>query len=263
MDWMLRRYRGVPGGGGAWPAARAVLALVLALAATAPARALDLRDLFGGPRSYDGRVAEAPPVARYVSQDDDSFVLDRSGPETLLRFDGDDEIWALKSSPAARGDVVYRNDLGQLMLRATRLGGVTVFTRSRPSGVAAALEGPAPALEPRQVNSAPALLQLLANASIRAGHAVHHLVSFEAPNATHRSAPLIADAAGLCAKAIERRAHAGHGALVVARTRLVRLIVGDRVEARLQHGMLEITVDPDRGLAGRPSSRRIERLFGK
>jgi len=260
---MRRRSGGGPRGGGTGPAARAVLALALALAAAAPAQAISLRDLLGAGNAYDGRVSAAPPVARYVSQDDDAFVLDRSGPEALLRFDGDDEIWALKSAPAARGDVIYRNDLGQPMLRATRLGGVTVFTPSRPSGVAAALEGPAPALEARPVTSGPTLLQLLVNASLRAGHAARHLVAFEAPDSNRRSAALIADAANLCAKAIERRARTSRGPGAIARTRAVRLTAGGRVEARLDKGVLEITVDPDQGLAGRPSSRRIERLFGK
>lgn len=258
---MWRRSGGRPKGGGPGLAARVALAMVVAFSAAAPAHAINLRDLFGAAPSYDGRVAAAPPVARYVSQDGDSFVLDRSGPEPLLRFDGDDEIWALRSASAVRGDVVYRNDLGQMMLRATRLGGVTVFTPRRPSGVAAALDGPAPPLEPRPVISGPALLQLLASASLRAGHAARHLVSFEAPDVDRRSAALIADAANLCAKAIEQRARSGRSA--VARTRLVRLKAGDRVDARLSHGVLEVTVDPDRGLAGRPSSRRIARLFGK
>nr|QQZ52104.1 DUF4908 domain-containing protein [Phenylobacterium glaciei] len=45
-------------------------------------------------------------------------------------------------APAApRGDIIYKNDLGEPVLRATRLGGLTLFTPDRPGGTAAALAG--------------------------------------------------------------------------------------------------------------------------
>ena len=43
----------------------------------------------------------------------------------------------LQPQPAPRGDVIYKNDLGEPVLRATRLGGVTVFTDHGPAGSAA------------------------------------------------------------------------------------------------------------------------------
>ena len=86
-----------------------------------------------------------PPAARYQTDEGAVFVLDRSTPRTLLKFENDPEIWVLDRANGPRGDVIYRNDLGEEMLRATRLGGVTVFTMRRPEGSPAAFDGATPA----------------------------------------------------------------------------------------------------------------------
>ncbi|HEY9235610.1 MAG TPA: DUF4908 domain-containing protein, partial [Phenylobacterium sp.] len=102
-----------------------------------------LRDGLFGNRGTDQRRVTAPPVARYVTDDGRGFVLDRSTSRPLLKFDAAYEIYALQAQAAPRGDIIYKNDLGQPVLRATRLGGVILFTSSRPGGSAAALSGQA------------------------------------------------------------------------------------------------------------------------
>jgi hypothetical protein len=62
-----------------------------------------------------------------------------SRPDAEVR--GQPEVWVLLPSPAPRGDVIYKNDLGEPMLRATRLGGFTLFTDDRPNGEAVSLAG--------------------------------------------------------------------------------------------------------------------------
>jgi hypothetical protein len=106
---------------------------------------------------------KAPAVARYVSEDGDGFVLDRTQPKPLLKFDNNPEVWALAPHPGPRGDTIYKNDLGEPVLRATRLGGVTVFTDQRPGGSAAALAGGGPALRLSPLGPQ-ALLERLADA---------------------------------------------------------------------------------------------------
>ena len=76
----------------------------------------------------------------------------------------------LQPQPAPRGDIIYKNDLGQPVLRATRLGGLTVFTQERPSGAPAALVGDSNPLR-LPVLGPEALLQKLAQASARASRA--------------------------------------------------------------------------------------------
>jgi hypothetical protein len=98
----------------------------------------------------DLRGASNPPVARYVAGQGLSFTFDRSDdqPEALLKFDGSGEVWALQPSPGPGGVTIYRNDVGDPVVRVTRLGGVTLYTPRAPEGVPAALLGEAQDLQP-------------------------------------------------------------------------------------------------------------------
>ena len=114
-------------------------------------------------------AAKPPPVGLYRdnADNDPAFVLDRSTVKPLLKFDDDLEIWALQPAPGPRGDVIYRNDVGDPMVRATRLGGMTVFTPKRPDGSAAAFEGASAPLRVPPL-SPQALFRIFYQASIRA-----------------------------------------------------------------------------------------------
>ncbi|MFN3583612.1 MAG: DUF4908 domain-containing protein [Pseudomonadota bacterium] len=210
--------------------------------------------LFGKPAGA-GRQVQAPPVARYVSEDGQIFVLDRTQGRPLLKFEDSPEVWALKAQPAPRGDVIYKNDLGEPMLRATRLGGVTVFTDARPDGAAAALAGDGPPLRLSPL-SPQALLERLAQASLRASRAARRTILFEA-EATPASSALIADAATVTSVAVVRMSRRKDGRTLLAQFRKVLLIEGQRASADIEDQVLKITVAPAQGLAGRPSSERI------
>lgn len=211
--------------------------------------------LFGRPPS-DGRVSAAPPVARYVSEDGDAFVLDRSQGRPFLKFDNSPEVWVLQPQPGPRGDVIYKNDLGEPVVRATRLGGVTVFTDQRPEGSAAALAGGGDPLR-LAVLGPQALLERLAQASARASRAARRLIPFNA-DATPASSAIIADAAIVASEAVVRLARVAEGRAILARIRHVELVEGKKPQAKLgKSGSLQITVAPAQGLAGRPSSERI------
>lgn len=222
-----------------------------AVAAPRPAAAFPtLREgLFGRPSETN------PPVGRYVSEDGETFILDRTHGYALLKFENDPEVWVLQAQPAPRGDVIYKNDLGEPMLRATRLGGLTVFTEGRPGGSAAALDGDSqplrlPTLGPQ------ALLDRLAQASAKASHSARRLIPFDA-EATPESSALMADAAMVASEALVRMARRKepHGAL--SRIKQVRLVEGRRSVVEIRKGVMQITVCPPDGVAGRPSSERI------
>jgi hypothetical protein len=206
----------------------------------------------------DGRDYSAPPVARYISEDGDVFVLDRTGPRPLLKFDGSFEVWALQPSQAPRGDTIYKNDLGEPVLRATRLGGVTLFTDHRPDGEAAALAGPAPALG-LAIMGPQTLLERLKDASGRASHAARRLMPFYA-EASPVSAPLIADAAMVTSEAIVRISKRSDGHKILDRILKVQLLEGPKASVQVTQGALEVTVAPPQGLAGRPSSNLIVKV---
>ena len=50
-----------------------------------------LRDALFGQQLNENRRRTAPPVARFVSENGESFTLDRSSNQPLLRFDGSGE----------------------------------------------------------------------------------------------------------------------------------------------------------------------------
>lgn len=242
----------------------AVLAVVLGLWAGLAQPALagplgSLREGLFGHHASEGRDFAAPPVARYVTEDGDVFTFDRTQPKALLKFDGSFEVWALQPQPAPRGDTIYKNDMGEPVLRATRLGGVTVFTEQRPGGAAAALAGVAQPLK-LAIMGPQVLLDRLAQASARASRAARRLIPFEA-EANPTSAPLIADAAMVTSEAVVRMTKRSDSRKFLDRILKVELVEGARASAQLDSGgVLEVTVAPPQGLAGRPSSDLIVKV---
>lgn len=228
------------------------VALALCGAAAHAGTADRLRDSL-----FRNRAAEAagPPLARYVSEEGRVFVLDRTQPIPMLRFEDSPEVWALTPSPAPRGDVIYKNDLGEPVLRATRLGGYTLFTDERPSGEAVSLAGGGAPLRLTAM-SPQALFERLAQASLRASRAARRTLLFEA-EATPASAALIGDAAVVTSLAIMRLAQRPDGRSLLAQFSRVRFEEGKKPSATLRDGALRIVVAPSQGVAGRPSSDRI------
>jgi hypothetical protein len=245
-------------------------AAVLMAGQTAHAGPFNLGDeLFNG-HALPWQQAKPPPVGLYRDEQDGdpAFVLDRSSTIVLLRFGDSSEIWLLTPQPAPRGDTIYKNDAGETMLRVTRLGGLTLFTDTHPSGSAAALVGDAPRLRPMAVLSSAALLQRLAQASARASHAVQRLVVFEAQDVTPQSAALVADAASVTAEAVIGIARRAEGKRALSRLAKVLLTSGRKAQVALINGVLEVVVAPKPGtplgdIAGRPSSRRVELALGQ
>lgn len=223
-----------------------------------------LRDAFLGHRGSETRKSPAPPVARYVAAETgDAFILDRAAPQPLLKFENSSEIWVLSPQPAPRGDTIYKNELGEPVLRASKLGGMTLFTTERPAGDAAALMGKASSIQPPAVISVNALFQRLVAASARASRAAQHRVAFETvDDATPATSVLVADTATVTAEAFERMARDG-GRNLLARVTRVLLAEGHKPGASLKGGDLTVTYAPGKGLSGRPSSKRIIKIVNK
>ena len=249
-------------------AAGAVLALGLTLPAMAATAVVvappqSLRDALFPPVHPElgqwspGGMPPPPPVARYRLDVGESFVIDRLGrDEALFKFDRGDEVWALKGVTAAHGDVVFKNDMGEPVLRATRWGGVTLFTPATPGGMPAALEGGAVALHAVTSIGPQALLAVLAQSSARAGRAAGRTVLFNAPVVRAEVDWLFADAAQLAADAFVRAAQDGRRTFA-ARFSEVRLSTGRASGVAASGAVVLITIAPERGVAGRPSSLRI------
>jgi hypothetical protein len=228
---------------------------------SAHAQSGSLRDGLFNRGAPDGRQFAAPPTARYLAEGGVGFVFDRSQRRPMLKFDDSPEVWVLQPQPAPRGDVIYKNDQGEPMLRATRLGGVTVFTDRRPGGAAAALAGGTSPLRLAPLGPQ-ALLERLAQASARASRAARRLMPFDA-EATPASSALIADAAIVTSEAMVRMSRQPRSQKALGKVRRVQLVEGKRPAAEMDGDVLMITVSPGQGLAGRPSSHRIRSVAGR
>lgn len=201
------------------------------------------------------------PSGRFQTEGGDVFVLDRTGPKVLLKFQNRDEVWVLEGHPAPRGDTVFKNDVGETVLRASKLGGLTLFTRRTPDGQAVMLTGPAEPLSTRRPLSFVALFRAMVAAGHRATRAAQHPMTVTAVDtATAETAWPIADAAVVVAETFEDLDRSGRRDLL-ARWRRVNLAMGDKADVRIDGDVLVIVLNPKKGVAGRPSSARIARAL--
>ena len=202
----------------------------------------------------DNRPAP-PPVARYVSESGLAFTLDRSTAKPMLRFEGSNEIWVLEPHTGARGDTLYKNDAGRVVLRDTKVGGLILYAPDRREGAAAALSG-----ESRPIRLTPvdpkSLIRRLIGASSVVSKAARRQIPFQAEASTASSA-LIADAALVAADGLVRMSRTPEGQAQLRRVNLVFLTEGPRPGVILRQGVLIVVVTPRLGISGRPSSERI------
>ena len=234
-------------------------ALLCAAAFGAPATAGVTDRIRDGFVKQRGREAKAAPLARYVSEDGRVFTLDRTQPVPMLKFEDSPEVWVLLPSPAPRGDVIYKNDLGEPMLRATRLGGFTLFSDRRPGGEAVSRAAGCGPLRPPFL-SPQALGERMLQASVRSGRAARRSVVFEA-EATPSSASLIADSTVVVTLAFLRIAAKDGGRAILSRVGKVQFTEGRKTAVNFSSGILRIVVAPTQGLAGRPSSDKVEKVL--
>lgn len=233
-------------------AATALLATALPADAQVRANAQSDRDRTARERIFTRNL---PQPGRYVSEGGPAFILDRSGTRILMRFERGTEIWSLRATPAPRGDMIYRNDAGDQVLRVTPDGAMTLFTTSTPRGapVSRAGDGPslaAPTLSPVQ------LWNYIVRQSGRASAALGRLVQVDV-DIEPGSEAVTADALNTAVDAIIRMARSSNLRDEAHRVRRIVITDRGRAGASFHEGTLRIVIDSEAGLAGRPSSARI------
>lgn len=197
-----------------------------------------------------------PPPGRYASEAGQSFMLDRAGSLTLLRFERSTETWALRPSSAPRGDTIYRNDAGEQVLRVTPSGGVTVYTARNPGGSPVSLAGPAVSLEPPTLGPVQ-MFNLMTRRSGLVSEAMGRLVLINLDG--DESEALCIEALIVTTDAVIRIARSPSARPFLERLRSITIIEGPRASVSYARGDLRVVVDPKRGIAGRPSSARVIR----
>ena len=246
------------------PAAMAIAFATAALSVVSPAEA-QVRGNAQAEQSQSLRrqgpiVRARPRTGLYASDSGERFILDLAGSRPLLRFERRDETWILRATPAPRGDVIYRNDAGEQVLRVTPDGGMTVFTPRAPGGSPASFEGPAPSLAPPSLGPVQ-LYQLMMRRSAMLSQAMGRLIEINIDTGPQGEA-LTVEALILSTDAVLRIARSPTARASLDRLRRITIVEGGRSSVSYTNGgELRIVVAPDQGVAGRPSSARVIRAF--
>jgi hypothetical protein len=170
------------------------------------------------------------------------FVLDRSNPrQPLLRFEGENEIWALSVVRGPRGDDILKTDTDETLLRITALGGVTLYGPEGELGAPAAVVSRArPFTSPNGGDGSLAAVQARVIGAARRG--LDRRVIVEAPE--RLPVAFLSDARG------PRR----RGLL---RMRAVRFEQARESFAAFDGALLRVGLAPSLSYAGRPSSKAV------
>ena len=206
-----------------------------------------------------------PIVAHFVSARGAGFVLDESQAEPLLRFDGDDEVFQLTAKSGANGDITFRNDVGEPVLKATQLGGMILFSGAHEDvGDPAAVTGQAAAFAPDRLTLTELWLEM-AKSQLRVSHACNHRIDINAdkdnidegiPNETIIN--LFAESVSVTTGALIQVASQADSRHALDKLHEVDLIEGRPPSAHIENGVLIVKLDPSRGAwGGHPSSKRI------
>ena len=204
---------------------------------------------------YRGRGLPADGL--YASETGERFIFDGRGSRPLFRFERREETWVLRSTPAPRGDVIYRNDAGAQILRVTPDGGLTLYTTRAPNGSPASRVGQAPALELPTLGPI-RLFTLMNQRGSLVSQALGRLIVINLTG--EQSEALMVDALIVTTEAVIRMARTPTFRDRVAGLRSITLVEGSRSAVTFsRNGDLRVVVDPRQGQAGRPSSSSIIR----
>lgn len=246
------------------------LAACAALAAPAPAISAVTPQNVGLSTLLQGaRDASAHTVAHYLADNGPGFVVDMLAPKPLLRFDNSVELWALTDSQGPRGDTIYKNDMGQVMLRVPRIGGMTVYPPRNTKGIAATFDQPAPRLGVSRPYAQAEFDLSTARAASVLKRSLPNLDSFdvvadaEAPKGKAVDwAAFAIDASNLVAETVNRLSQTPANQKMLAKLTAVRINYGATPTVKLNKTELVIELDPLLGIPGRPSSAKIEAALG-
>lgn len=193
-------------------------------------------------------------ASRYATPDGAvRFVLDRSGGRAaLVQFEGDPEVHVLRPTMGAGGDEIFQSENGDVRLRVTSHGGITVYTRTNRTGAAASEEGRAAPLTPEELAFAE-MQSRFRGIQNRARRSIGQPVLFTVP------AQMSPMAAGVVTDAAERAAE-GLAEAPLTNVRRVIIVIGRAPAVALRGDTLLIQVAPQLGYAGRPSSSAIRNV---
>ena len=234
--------------------------------------------LVGKRRMRSSEYGPAGAVERYVlASDDRIFLFEERGATARVRFlcspedkrldcildaaGPSPEIHLLQATRGPRGDVIYKTDEGETLLRIAAYGGATVYWPGEGQGVAASKSFGDDQPLSLVFEDYDAALRRAQGASAHLSAIVGTPIFFDV-SAGRRSigdnAAALSDAVLTAAKGLALVAHDDTGARVIAeRINRVAFLPGAVPGVSLNGSVLEILYVPNQDINGRPSSAKV------
>jgi hypothetical protein len=202
----------------------------------------------------------------YVAGDQITFQIQHTGKIYLLRFGSDPETFVLSSDHTSLGGRMLKYDSGEIAIRVSGWGALTLYTDAQPNGLPAVRTGDAPAMGPSTVSVKD--VQFIAAQEAERLQQLRHLrIAFIVDwSVLETSADLRSTASEAMANAaagIERFVQDRDSRKAIAKhINRVSLATGKGPGLRLEQKTLVVTFNPERGYSGCASSRAIARQLG-
>jgi hypothetical protein len=199
---------------------------------------------------------QSEPSVWYVRADGrGQFIFDRSSQPALLRLEGDDEVYALRRASAAGGGEVWLTDTGRQMLRQSNLGGWTYFPEDNPDGVLVEQVGRAQTLVAPLADNA-ALERAASDMVNQLSRSTRRNISAELTSLAPDQNPYVIDAMAMINRAAGRASRRA-----LRDFEIVRIGVAEAPAASFDGRVLDVSVAPELGYGGRPSSEFLRRVL--
>jgi len=234
--------------------------------------------LVGKRRERVSESGSARGVERYVlTSDDRIFLFEERGASARVRFlcspddprldcqlDGGDaapEIHLLSATRAPRGDIIYKTEEGETLLRIAAYGGATVFWPGETYGIAASKSFGDDRPLSLIFEDYEAARRRAQSASVHVGAMIGAPLFFDVGagrRAVGANAAVLSDAVLMAAKGIGTVADDPIGARAVAdRIKRVAFLPGAAPGVALNGAVLEIVYVPNQDVNGRPASAAV------
>lgn len=221
-----------------------------------PVRAVERYVLANDDRMFLFEERGASARVRFLCSSEDArldCILDAAGPTP--------EIYSLSATRGPRGDVIYKTDEGETLLRIAAYGGATVFWPGEVQGVAASKsfgdDHPLTLVHEDYEIAVRRAQGASAQVSAMIGAPIFFDVS-AGRRSTGDNAAVLSDAVLTAAKGLAMVADDAIGARVIAeRIRRVAFLPGAAPDVVLNGSVLEILYVPGQDINGRPSSAKV------
>jgi hypothetical protein len=219
-----------------------------------PGRRMSFREVYPTRRSN-------APVQRFETMEGaPSFILDNTGSRALFQYERGGEVLVLTPVHTTRGDTLYKNDQGMVVLRLRRVGSATLFPRPRSHGVVAWTTGSAQQLGPPKV-SMEQMTRILTNIADDLARALDHDFSITVTGASEETAWIYLDAANNVRASVLRVQRIVPTSDPMSEITKLKIVAGDQPAGFIQSNELQVQVTPKLGFSGRLSSLKLQTLI--